>query len=277
MSLLSINEMTTYRWSFEDDVLNYRAAGIPAIGVWRQKLADFGDDKGIELLADSGLAVSNLLWAGGFTGSEGHSHAEGIRDAADAIRLARSLGAGTLVLYTGARNGHTLNHARKICIDALKKITPLAVECDVTLSVEPMRGACAAEWTFLSGIDDALSLLDAVDSPQLNLAFDTYHWGHDPHVLQRLPELAPRIGVVHLGDGLKPPDLEQDRHRLGQGTVPLREIIAALVDNGYEGYFDVELMGENFASADYHELLTHTKQAFEGLVRDLPLKALPQR
>ena len=52
MARLSINEMTTYRWSFEEDVHNLSAAGIPAIGVWRQKLSDFGEEKGIELLAE---------------------------------------------------------------------------------------------------------------------------------------------------------------------------------------------------------------------------------
>jgi len=69
------------------------AAGIPAIGVWRQKLADFGEEKGIELLADSGLSVSNLLWAGGFTGSDGHTYRESLNDAAEAIRLAAALNA----------------------------------------------------------------------------------------------------------------------------------------------------------------------------------------
>ena len=75
MSLLSISELTTYRWSFEEDVRNYSAAGFRAIGVWRQKLSDFGEERGLALLHDSGLEVSSLLWAGGFTGSDGHSTA----------------------------------------------------------------------------------------------------------------------------------------------------------------------------------------------------------
>ena len=92
MARLSINEMTTYRWSFEEDVVELQAAGIPAIGVWRQKVADVGEDRAVDLLAQSGLAVSNLLWAGGFTGSDGHTFAESLQDAADAIRLAASCG-----------------------------------------------------------------------------------------------------------------------------------------------------------------------------------------
>ena len=81
MTRLSINEMTTFRWSFEEDVREYRAASISAMGVWRRKLSDYGEQRDIELLRQSGLAVSNLLWAGGFIGSEGHSYRESIDDA----------------------------------------------------------------------------------------------------------------------------------------------------------------------------------------------------
>jgi len=45
MAQLSMNETTTYRWSFEEDVAACAAAGIPAIGVWRQKLSDCGQAK----------------------------------------------------------------------------------------------------------------------------------------------------------------------------------------------------------------------------------------
>ena len=70
MARLAVNELTTFRWSFEEDVRAYAAAGITAIGVWRQKLADVGDVKGAGLLAAAGLAASSLQWAGGFTGSD---------------------------------------------------------------------------------------------------------------------------------------------------------------------------------------------------------------
>ncbi len=46
MARLSMNEMTTYRWSFEEDVAHYQSAGITAMGVWRQKLSDYGEEKG---------------------------------------------------------------------------------------------------------------------------------------------------------------------------------------------------------------------------------------
>ena len=218
MARLSINEMTTYRWSFEEDVEQFRAAGIPAIGVWRQKLADYGESKAAELLIESGLAVSNLLWAGGFTGSDGHSYAESLKDAADAIRLAAMLRAGCLVVYSGGRNNHTQNHARRLFLGALKELLPLATELEVTLAIEPMHPGCAAEWTFLTSLDEAVSLVDTIGSPRVKLAFDTYHLGHEPRILDEIRQLGGRIAIVHLGDSLKPPEAEQSRQRLARAS-----------------------------------------------------------
>jgi sugar phosphate isomerase/epimerase len=267
MARLSINEVTTYRWSFEQDVQNYRAAGIESIGVWRPKLTDFGEDKALELLAESGLTVSNLLLAGGFTGSDGHTHRESLRDAADAIRLAGRLRAACLVVYSGGRNGHTQNHARRLFVSALTELLPIAAEHNVVLAVEPMHAGCAAEWTFLTSLDETLGLIRSLDSPYLKLAFDTYHLGLDPGLLEQIARLRDLIGVVHLGDGQKPPDKEQNRRPLGEGVLPLRDIVSALTQIGYDGYYDVELIGEEIETCNYVELLKGSKRIFEQITR----------
>lgn len=265
MTGLSINEMTTYRWSFEEDVTRYQAAGIKAIGIWRQKLADFGEDKGIELLAQSSLQVSNLLWAGGFTGSDGHTYQEGLADAKEALHLAAALKTSHLVVYSGARNGHTQNHARSIFVCALSELLPLARQLNIVLDIEPMHAGCADEWTFLTNLDDAMSIILKLDSPHLKLAFDTYHMGHDPQIIGRIAQIAPYIGIVHLADSKRAPDREQNRHHLGEGILPLSCIVKALQQAGYKGYYDVELIGEEIERSDYGELLEGSKRAFHQL------------
>lgn len=263
MKRLSINELTTYRWSFEEDVQNYSAAGISAIGVWREKIADFGEERGSELLAEHGLQVSALLWAGGFTGSEGRTYKESVQDAREALRLAAALETDCLIVYSGARSGHTHNHARRLLRGALQDLLPIAEEFGVNMAIEPMHPGCASEWTFLSDLDDTLALLDAIDSPRVKLAFDAYHWGHDRGILDRVAELAPRTAIVQLGDAKAPPNGEQNRCRLGDGTLPLADLVSAFCSAGYLGYFDVELMGEEIEAEDYQALLAHSLRAFQ--------------
>lgn len=263
---LAINEITTYRWTFEEDVHHYTAAGIPAIGVWRQKLSDFGEEKGVELIYEQGLCVSSLLWAGGFTGSEGRTYRESIEDAQDAIHLAAQLGAESLVIYTGPRGGHTANHARRLTVSALQELADQAADADIVLAIEPMHAGCAAEWTYLTSLEETLEMLDAVGSPAAKLVFDTYHLGHSEKTLDMISEVAPRTALVHLGDAKAPPLVEQDRCQLGAGVLPLRQILTDLAAEGYTGWLEVELMGEEVESQDYVELLRHSQAAVAELI-----------
>lgn len=151
------------------------------------------------------------------------------------------------------------------CFSALKELLPLATELEVTLAIEPMHPGCAAEWTFLTSLDEAVSLVDTIGSPRVKLAFDTYHLGHEPRILDEIRQLGGRIAIVHLGDSLKPPEAEQSRQRLGAGILPLGEIVAALQEAGYDGDYDVELMGEAIETTDYRQLLECSKRAFARL------------
>ena len=266
MGILSVNETTTFRWSFEEDVANYLAAGIPAIGVWRQKLSDCGETKGVDLLIESQLKVSHLFWAGGFTGSDGRSFRASVDDAADALRTAAVIGAQSLLVYSGARAGHTCNHARRLFTDALRELAPLAAELNVLLAVEPMHAGCAGEFTFLTSVNDVLTLLEIVADSQVRLILDTYHLGWTPELIRCIPQFVEQVALVQLGDGRLPPSGEQARSLLGEGRIPLESIVDALATAGYNGYYDVELLGEEIETKDYRSLLAHAKAAFERLV-----------
>src|SRR5439155_27191167 len=99
-------------------------------------------------------------------------------------------------------------------------------------------------------------------SQAIGIALDTYYWGHQPLLLERLEELVPRLALVQLGDSREPPSGEPNRCQLGQGTIPLREIIARLTAAGYRGFYEVELMGEEIEAADYRDILAHSVRTF---------------
>lgn len=266
MPKLSMSEVTTYRWSLEEDVRRYVAAGYEAIGVWRQKLADYGEEEGVDLLAESGLRVTNLLWAGGFTGSDGRSQLEAIDDAAHAIRLAGAMNAGCLVVYPGGRNNHTFRHAERLLRTAIDDLLGLAEDAEVTLAIEPMHPACATEWTFLTDLESTIALVESYSTPHLKLVFDAYHFGHDRAVLANLREIVPYTALVQLGDRRTAHGIDQDRCALGKGFVPLSEMMQCLLEAGYQGDFDIELAGQEIELSGYEHLLTTSKQAFDQLL-----------
>lgn len=268
MAGISMNELTTYRWSFEDDVARYRAAGFDAISVWRPKLSEYGEERGADLLRERGLRVASLLWVGGFTGSDGRPFRDAIEDAVEAIRAAAQLRAGCLTVYAGARGGHTRNHARRLLRMALTELAPLAAERGVTIALEPMDVASGGDLTFLNSVEETLEVIDEAGDPRVKLAFDAYHFGHDTAVLAQLPQWVSRIAIVQLGDCRCGPCPEQNRCRLGDGCVPLRSIVQTLAAAGYDGDYDVELMGEDLASTPYEELLEHSRRFVARLLAD---------
>jgi sugar phosphate isomerase/epimerase len=255
MGRLAMNEMTTFRWSFEEDIQRYAATGYDAVGVWRHKLSDYGEEKGLELLAEHGLAVSSLCWAGGFTGSEGWSHEESIQDARQAIELAAAIRAHCLVVHSGARGLHTQNHVRRLLHQAIDALLPLAESMHVTLALEPMHPAAGAKWTFLNDLDDALRFSTSYGSSYLKLVLDCYDWGRAEFLHERMGQLVPQLALVQLADGKDAPCGERNRCLLGAGTVPLARLVSQLIEAGYLGPFEVELLGEDIESCDYDQLL----------------------
>ena len=262
-SRFSISELTTFRWPFDEDVYRYRQAGVSAIGVWRQKLADFGEDKGRELLADSGMSVSSLLWAGGFTGNDGRNQRESLQDAREAIELAAFLKSSCLIVYSGARGGHTLNHANRLFRQAIDELLPVAEELSVTLAVKPMHPACASGWTFLTDLERTSQWARSYQHDRLKLVVDLYQWGFDRSFKDQLGSLVSELALVQLGDGRLPPDKEQSRCPLGAGEIPLAEYLEQLMALGYGGYYELELMGEEIELLDYEPMLRQCTEVYQ--------------
>ena len=262
MSRMAVSELSTYRWSFEEDVLRYKEHGFGAIGVWRPKLSDCGEAKGRELLVDQQMKVSSLNWVGGFTGSDGRSFRESLHDALDAIDVASQLEADCLVVLAGSRSGHTRNHAKRILAQALKVLAEAAQAVGIQLAVEPMHIGCAHDFTFLTSVPDTLDVISGIGRSNCGIVFDCYHMAQDENAMDWLPSIVPYIRLVQLGDAKRAPMGEQNRCMLGDGFVPLPSIVQTIERYGYEGYYEVELLGEDVEHYEYHEILSQSIREF---------------
>ena len=145
-----------------------------AIGIWYPKLVQFGEEKGRELIQESNLAISSLTYASSFTGCKGLNFRRSMLEALDVVQLAADIGAPTVVLMTGGRNGHTRNHAMRILRIALNVLAEAAQAVGVQLAIEPMHQGCAHD-SFLNTVPQCLDVIGQVDNPNLGINFDCYH------------------------------------------------------------------------------------------------------
>ncbi|TWT52666.1 Inosose isomerase [Rubripirellula amarantea] len=265
MNTFAVSQLSTLRWSMEQDASAYSAMGFEGIGLYRPKLDDFGIDRTIELLCESSLHVTSLSWAGGFTGSCGLGVDDSVRDAIKAVREAANLRADTLIVLAGGRNNHIRSHARRTLCDALREVSAAAESFDVHLSLEPIHPGCGDEWSFIHDLRTTLDIIEDVGSTHLGLALDTYHVGMDDDTIKWLPDLKPHLNLVQFGDGRHSPVGEMNRCLLGEGCVPLQRFYEALVEQGYQGPMEVELLGEDIENVSYEQVLQHAKLFFDRL------------
>ena len=268
---LSVNGLTTIRWDLLQDVYGCRDSDISSVGLWRPKVLEFGEDRAIELLRDSSLDVSSVSWVGGFTGTNGYSFHDSVWDARQAIRFAGEVGAGCVVVASGSRGTHTLNHARRLLLDALRELADDAAEAGVNLALQPMHQMFASDWTFLNTLDETTDILAMADHPQIGLAFDTYHLWQEPDLTARLSELVPLIEVVQVSDWHEPVRSRHDRLVPGDGVIPFEEIFECLIQGGYRGHYDLQVWSDETWGDDYLELLGRARRRFQNLLPRPPV------
>lgn len=260
MNTLSVSQLSTLRWDLESEVAAYAERGFSGIGLYRPKVEDFGIDRTIELLAEHEMAVTSLSWCGGFTGSDGRSFEEAVSDAVRSVIQAAELQADTLIVLAGGKNNHIQTHLRRTLCQALKRLAAVASEHGIQLALEPFHPGCGDEWSFVTDLQSTLDIIERVDNPSLGLVLDTYHVGMEEEAMRWLPDVAEHIHLVQLGDGRHCPHGEMNRCLLGDGCVPLRQLMEMLHEHGYRGAWEVELIGEDVESIGYEQLLDHTKQ-----------------
>lgn len=265
LARMAMSEMTTIRWSLLDDVAHYRAEGIEALSMWRRKVADFGEERAVELIRDSGLTVASLSSAGGFTGHGGHSLRSAIDDAREALRLASNLQAGCLVVVAGSRAGHTQKHVRKLLRDALVEVGDMAAQCNVPLALLPMHPLFAKGTSFLTSLDETLDVLHDCQHPFVGLAFDLYQLSLTPDLGSRVADALPWIKTVQLSDARATPRSDNDRLPPGEGVLPVCEIIEQLEAGGYQGHYDLEIWSDDLWKQDYVQVLQRCRDGFQRL------------
>jgi sugar phosphate isomerase/epimerase len=264
MTRVSVNHLTTFGWSLEEEVVAYQREGLRAVGLWRPKVSHFGEERAAELLRESGISVSSLSWAGGFTGTNRWSFEDSLADARAAIKEASLVGAECLTVVSGPRNGHIRRQARRLVTEAFEVLATEAAEAGIVLAVQPMRPDASGSWTFLHTLDETLELIEHAGA-SAKIAFDAYHLCHEPQLLARIPELAPQVAVVQLSDSAGGPGAE--RCMLGDGEIQLSAIVQAFDEAGYTGYYELAAWSQPLWQRDYYELLRECRDRFDALCR----------
>lgn len=248
----SISQISTLPSAFADDLAAYAAAGLDGVGIWELKLpAGGGDAEALEAFARSGLGAAAAVPAlpsilplpllGGPT-----DPAERIEALAASIHRLAAFGPEGIVCLTGSGLGLAPERARELVVEGLATLALEAQLAGVRIALEPYQADGGAEWSIVSSIPEAVSLIaDAGGHASLGLQFDVWHLWNSPTVLDDIAAELPRIAGVHVCDVRRPTRSWCDRVLPGEGVADLPAILGALEAAGWSGYYDLEIFSDD--------------------------------
>ena len=198
MRRLAVNEFTTPKWSFEEDVRAYAAAGFQGIGVVRDKAQAHGAKAARALLKEHDLAISELCVAGFFTETDADAFQRQVEDARQAIDMAAQLEADVLIVLAGAPGNQTFDENSALLQRGLEAVLPDAENSGVRLALEPVHPMYRAGYSFIVTLAEALDVCDAIDSLHLGVWLDMVHIWWDNSIFKQIDRASGRIfGGTH--------------------------------------------------------------------------------
>lgn len=256
-----IRETAAERGETLEQTLEYvRELGYEAAEV------DADDHEGAELLGAHGIAVSSIY--------RNYSWHDKIDEKAmdEHIRLAKELGSEKIMAIPGFFGENDTDIIRKEKLkrmaEGMNMICERALQNGLTLTIEDYDNALSP----ISTIDGMKYFLDAV--PKLKVAFDTGNFAYiGEDVLAAEKAFADRIVHAHLkdrlysqignGDPCKCPDGRVLWPcAVGEGDIPMDELLNILKAKGYSGY----VMAEFFGAASYSDTLEKSMEYLRGRV-----------
>jgi len=260
---LSLNQATTQRWSVREAVEGCVRAGIPSIGLWREKVAAIGVRESARIVRDAGLRVSSLCRGGWFSAATADERRARLDDNRRALEEAATLGADVLVLVCGPAPDRDLAAARGYVAECIAELAPHAANCGVRLGIEPLHPMYAADRSVIVSLAGANRLARQFDPRQVGVVIDAYHVWWDPDIDARIAEAAGYILGFHVCDWLVPtPDMLLGRGMMGDGVIELRRLREAVDAAGYTGPIEVEIFNRALWELPGDELLQLMCQRF---------------
>ena len=269
---LSLNTKTTNSWTLAEAVEGAAGAGIPALGLWRDRVQEVGTEKAAKLVRDAGLRVSSLCRGGFLTASDPAGIAAALEDNRRAVDEAAALGTDALVMVVGGlpEGDVDLTGARERVAERLAELAPYARDHGVRLVLEPLHPMYVADRAVLSTLGQALDLAAPHPVDAVAVVVDTFHVFWDPDLAAQVARAGEegRIAAYQVCDFNLPipADALLARGMMGDGVIDFASITRTVAETGYTGDVEVEIFNEAIWAADPDDVLDTMAQRYRDLV-----------
>jgi sugar phosphate isomerase/epimerase len=240
---LSLNQITTQRWDLQQAVDGCVRHEVPWIGVWREKIHEFGAEHSARLIRDAGLRVSSICRGGFFPAPTDSERKARIDESRRAIEEAAQLGSDVVVLVCGPPFDKDLAGARAMVAEGIAALIPDAAAHNIKLGIEPLHPMMLGQRSVICTLGEANDLAAQFSQEHVGVIVDVFHVWWDPALYKEIARASGRILGFHISDWREPlPDIIYGRAMPGDGIIDLRQIHQAVSQAGYTGPIEVEIL-----------------------------------
>jgi sugar phosphate isomerase/epimerase len=231
---ICVSGISSWNQSLPDDVRMYEDLGIHTIGLALRKLEGPDD---IALVQSSGLRVANVIGVGR-TGL------------GDAIDVATQLDAPIVVFTTGTAGSVEWSEAADAFATAVEPTLPAPVK----LCLEHTN-SLRTDVSFVHTLRDAIDLAKRLD---ISVCMEVNACWMERDLAHTIADNVDRIGLVQVSDAAIGTLSTPNRLVPGDGDIPLERILGQVLDAGYEGVFDLELIGPRIEAEGYQSAISRS-------------------
>jgi sugar phosphate isomerase/epimerase len=155
------------------------------------------------------------------------------------IDIGAQLGTGSIYLLTGGRGSLDWAQAANRFVEAVAPCREAAESKGLPLMIEN-ASALYADLHIAHSLVDTLRLAEMA---KIGVCIELFHCWAEAGLKDSFKRAIPLCSLVQVSDYVLRDRSLPNRAVPGDGTVPLEQIIGALLELGYRGAFDIELLG----------------------------------
>jgi sugar phosphate isomerase/epimerase len=262
---VSLSAISTFGWDLDADLAFYERAGVTAIGASLAKLQAAGIELGARRIRDAGLRVTNLIGIGPFRlddQGQWDAQRDRVRGALDA---AEALSAECLILTTGPAGQLTWEDAADALDSALTPVIEDARGRGISFGLEHTN-SLRVDVGFVHSLADVVDLARRLG---IGVCVETNACWAERGLNETIRDAVDTFRIVQVSDFAIGTLSTPNRLVPGDGDIPLERIVSQMLDAGYEGCFDLELIGPRIDEEGYEEACTRAIAALGSLLESL--------
>lgn len=255
----SVNKICLNELTYEQAVDATARTGFHAITPWFDDVAHLTPSAARNIAENAGLDIGGFCNCGLFALKGRENRQTAINEAKRNIDYAAEIGSPSIVTVVGGLlpGSKDLEEARSYAFDCLAETLEHARQTPVTLALEALHPMYTPDWSVVATLSVANDWCDRLGEG-IGMTVDSYHNWWDPALSEELVRAGrhSRIVTYHISDWRVPTShLLLDRGMPGDGVIDLAAFDRLVIEQGYDGFVEIEIFSERHWSQHPEEFL----------------------